>query len=61
MKEAKGGIPEKNEDVWNFYEGWWHVSFNVEGVPHPATALSLSPSSWTKLSSTATTGTHMVV
>jgi hypothetical protein len=35
MKEVKGGIPEKNADVWSFYESWRYGAISVAGVPSP--------------------------
>lgn len=35
MKEVRGGIPEKNANVWSFYEAWRFGAISVEGVPSP--------------------------
>lgn len=43
MKEVKGGIPEKNQDVWNFYEGWLYGTFLVDGVKPPRGSPLLKP------------------
>jgi hypothetical protein len=43
MKKVKGGIPEKNLDVWAFYEGWRSGAYLVEGVPPPRASPLLLP------------------
>jgi hypothetical protein len=43
MKDVRGGIPEKNLDVWCFYEGWRYGAFLVEGVPPPRRSPLLIP------------------
>ena len=35
MKRVRGGIPEKLQEVWDYYDGWKSGSYEVDGVSAP--------------------------